>query len=343
MPSTNPDYSEVELVDAEYRILKALLAAGDNFVSGSRLAETLGVSRPAVWGKLEKLREKGFDFEAVRNRGYRLTQLPTILHPALLRIAQDNIGSEIEALYFPVIDSTNNEAERQASFGRSGPFAIASSCQTKGRGRLGREWYSASADNLYLSVLFEPNSPAQQLQHFTLWAGIHICSTLQELVPSAPLKIKWPNDLHCDGRKFAGMLTEAKMDADGIKALVFGIGVNVNSNPMDYPAELRSLATSLYALHGEELSLNEVAATVLSAIQRAFQSCIENADTEPLADAWAPLNALEGQFVTARMGDQEVSGIATGIDDSGALLLRNEAGEMTAIRAGDVTLKKTAP
>lgn len=340
MSSTNPDYSEVELIEAEYRILKALLDAGDDFISGSLLAEALGVSRPAVWGKLEKLRDQGFEFEAVRNRGYRLTQRPTILHPALLRIAQESKQSAIDALYFPVIDSTNNEAERQASFGRRGPFAIASSCQTKGRGRLGREWYSASADNLYLSVLFEPNSPAQQLQHFTLWAGIHICRALQELVPSAPLKIKWPNDLHCDGRKFAGMLTEAKMDADGIKALVFGIGINVNSNPMDYPNELRALATSLYALHGKELSLNEVAATVLSAIQKAFQSCLENSDTDSLADAWAPLNALEGQFVTARMGDQELSGIASGIDTSGALLLRGEDGKLRSIRAGDVTLRK---
>lgn len=341
MHSTNSEYSQVALVEDEYRILKALLEANDEFVSGSLLAETLGVSRPAVWGKLEKLRDKGFEFEAVRNRGYRLTQKPDILHPALLRIAQETVGNTIETLYFPVIDSTNNEAERQASFGRKGPFAIASSCQTKGRGRLGREWYSASANNLYLSVLIEPYTPAHQLQHFTLWAGIHICRALQALVPNAPLKIKWPNDLHCDGRKFAGMLTEAKMDSDGMKALTFGIGINVNSNPMDYPDELRSLATSLYALAGEELSLNDVAAKVLSAVQQAYDSCIENTDTESLADAWAPLNALEGQFVTARMGEQELSGIATGIDDSGALLLQSEDGKLRSVRAGDVTLKKS--
>ena len=170
----------------------------------------LGVSRPSIWGKLEKLREQGFQFETVRKRGYRLTGEPLRLHPALLRLAQEQLRSPIETLYFPQIDSTNNEAERQASFGRAGPFAIVSSCQTKGRGRLGREWYSASADNLYLSVLFEPNSPAQQLQHFTLWAGIHICRALQGLVPGADLKIKWPNDLHCGGRKLAGMLTERR-------------------------------------------------------------------------------------------------------------------------------------
>ena len=201
--------------------------------------EQLGISRPAIHAKLEKLREQGFIFEAVRNRGYRLTQEPEVLHPALLRYYLQDAAAELDVLYFPVIDSTNSEAERQISYGRNSPFAIASSCQTKGRGRLGRDWYSASADNLYLSVLFEPNIPPQQLQHFTLWAGITICRALQPFTPKAKLQIKWPNDLHCDGRKFAGMLTEAKMDSDSLRSIVFGIGINLNSNPSKFPKELR--------------------------------------------------------------------------------------------------------
>ena len=64
-----------------YHILKALRAAAGEFVSGNVLADTLGVSRPAVWGKLEKLREQGFQIEAVRKRGYRLTGVPLRLHP----------------------------------------------------------------------------------------------------------------------------------------------------------------------------------------------------------------------------------------------------------------------
>ncbi|ADE55133.1 biotin--[acetyl-CoA-carboxylase] ligase [Coraliomargarita akajimensis] len=338
--SSDTEYKQVSSNADEYIILKALLDAGNEFVSGSRLASTLGVSRPAVWGKLEKLRDFGFEVEAVRNRGYRLIKQPNVFHPALLRYAQGNRSDTLDVLYFPVIDSTNSEADRQISFGRQSPFAIASSCQLKGRGRLGREWYSASADNLYLSVLFEPKIPAQQLQHFTLWAGVHICRALQRFVPDAPLKIKWPNDLHCDGRKFAGMLTEAKMDADGIKTIVFGVGINLNSNPMDYPDELRNLATSLYAIHGEELPLNDVTAAVLKAIQTAYQYCIGSSDGECLSEAWAPLNALAGKSVTALMSGNAISGIATGIDESGALLLENEDGTTHTVLAGDVTLKK---
>lgn len=334
------EYKQVKFDKDAFAILSALLNAPEAFVSGSLLAESLGVSRPAIHGKLEKLREQGFEFEAVRNRGYRLTQQPDVLHPALLRYYSEQAETRIETLYFPVIDSTNSEAERQISYGQTSPFAIASSCQTKGRGRLGREWHSASAENLYLSVLFEPNIPPQQLQHFTLWAGIYICRALQRFVPKSKLQIKWPNDLHCQGRKFAGMLTEAKMDSDSMRSIVFGIGINVNSNPNKYPESLRQLATSLQAVQGEELPINQVAAQVLKAVQSAYQNCIQGDSSENLSEAWTPLSSLCGQAVTAIMGGQEIHGIASGIDASGALILKAADGTLQKVRAGDVTLKK---
>lgn len=337
---SNTEYRQVEVNDDALTILKALLAEPKAFVSGSILAEQLGVSRPAIHAKLGKLREQGFGFEAIRNKGYRLLKEPEILNADLIRYYIDQKESPIDVLYFPVIDSTNNEAERQLSFGRKAPFAIASSCQTKGRGRLGRQWHSATADNLYLSILFEPNTPPQALQHFTLWAGIHICRTLQNLISTASLKIKWPNDLHCDGRKFAGMLTEAKMDADGLRSITFGIGLNVNSNPTNYPEEIRKTATSLYAINGSELSLNQTVANVIAAIQSAYDTCFLGDRSENLVEAWSPLSSLSGQSVTAIMNGKEVTGIACGIDETGALLLQTADGQTRAIRAGDVSLKK---
>ena len=338
--TTETEYNQVPCTEDEFVILKALLDAPDDFVSGSLLAKQLGVSRPAIHGKLEKLREKGFEFEAIRNKGYRLTQEPEVLHPALIRYYLEDAATELDVLYFPVIDSTNSEAERQITYARKSPFAIASSCQTKGRGRLGREWYSASADNLYLSVLFEPNIPPQQLQHFTLWTGIYICRALQSFTPKAKLQIKWPNDLHCDGRKFAGMLTEAKMDSDSMRSIIFGICINLNSNPSKFPKELRTIANSLYAIHGEEVPINKVAARVLQAINNAYEACIHNKTTETLPEAWTPLSSLNGKPVTALQGDQAISGIASGIDASGALLLTQPDGSTIPVRAGDVTLKK---
>lgn len=322
-------------------ILKALLAAGEDFVSGSLLAEQLEISRPAVHGKLDKLRDEGFGIEAVRNRGYRIVKMPERIHPALLRCRMDENGSRAGLHCYAAIDSTNSEAERRIASGEASPFVVVSSCQTRGRGRLGRVWHSRSTDNLYLSVLFEPNIPPQQLQHFTLWAGICICQKLQSFLPDAPLKVKWPNDLHCEGRKFAGMLTEAKMDADSIRSIVFGLGLNVNSNPNSFPEEIRHLATSLRAISGRVLELNTLAAAVIRAIEEAYAICIENTDTSKnLEQSWRPLDALAGRPVTAILKGEEITGIAGGIDENGSLIIEMPDGRKEAIRAGDVTLKK---
>lgn len=341
-PPDSP-YRQARAPEGEFRILKALLDAGDAFVSGTFLAKQLGISRPAVWSRLEKLREKGFVFEAIRNRGYRLLEEPGTFHPALARYYLDGLGVDTEVLYFPAIDSTNSEAERQLSYGRATPFAVAASCQTLGRGRLGRGWFSESPDNLYLSAIFEPHQPPRRLQRFTLWAGIHICRALAGFVPSAALRIKWPNDLECDGRKFAGMLTEARMDADRLSSIVFGIGINLNSNPARYPAEIRKRATSLRAVQGGELPLNQVTAHVLAAVMRAYaEATSETASAGDLSAAWTPLSAVNGREVTATSGNRTVRGVATGIDENGALLLRDAEGARHTVVAGDVTLRETA-
>lgn len=337
MERTQTRYRQIEIGSDERFILDKLLLAENAFVSGSMLAEKLGVSRTTIKGKLEKLRSAGFDFKAVRNRGYQLTKTPSVLHPILLK---HHLSTPIDILYFTVVDSTNSEAERLLSYGHKCPFVVTSNCQTNGRGRMRRDWYSASADNLYLSVVFAPKSPPQKLQHFTLNAAIFLCQAIQKFVPNTPLKIKWPNDLHCEDRKFAGMLTEAKMDADGIKALIFGIGINVNSNPMELPKELRQSATSLYAIKGSELPINLLTAHVIEAIYNAYDSCLAGHSATNLKKAWDCLDSLHNKFVCAKVGDYEISGIARGIDEQGALLI-DCAGQIERVLAGDVHLKKS--
>ena len=136
------------------------------------------------------------------------------------------------------------------------------------------------------------------------------------------------------------MLTEAKVDADSLRCIIFGIGLNVNSNPAKYPEEIQKTATSLYAVGGEELRLNQVAAKVITATQAAYDTCILGSGPKNLVDAWAPLNSLCGQGVTAIMNNKKITGIACGIDDSGALQLLDDGGILHSVSAGDVTLKK---
>jgi len=326
--------------DPDAAIVRALVEAEGGYVSGTDLGRRLGLSRPAVWGRLKRLREEGFEVEAKRNRGYRLMAEPSAAHPTLLRVCLDQAGSRVPVRYYPALDSTNTEAERLLGAGEAPPFAVAASCQTQGRGRLGRSWFSASADNLYLSVLFQPEAQPRRLQHFTLWAGILICRELRERVGDARLSIKWPNDVLCEGRKVAGMLTEARMDVDRIRSLIFGIGLNVNSNPASYPRDIRSGATSLYAITGREQPLNRLTAGIVRAVERAYRESVENAGPNSLLEAWKPLDALAGRAVAARSFQREIRGRARGIDEEGALRIERADGAIETVHAGDVTLSR---
>ena len=136
------------------------------------------------------------------------------------------------------------------------------------------------------------------------------------------------------------MLTEAKLDADSLRSIIFGIGLNVNSNPAKYPNDIQKTATSLYAVDGEKLKLNQVAAKVITATQVAYDACILGSGSENLVDAWAPLNSLSGKSVSVIMNNNEISGIACEIDESGALQLLDEGGILHSVSAGDVTIKK---
>ena len=121
-------------------IVRELLAAGDGFVSGTRLAELVGISRVSIWGHMEKLRGHDFEVEAVRRRGYRLLKRPEGLDEYLLRAALPGRTQPASFFMLPTVDSTNSEAERRLAAGEATPLIILARSQSRGRGRLGRRW-----------------------------------------------------------------------------------------------------------------------------------------------------------------------------------------------------------
>ncbi len=213
---------------AEHIILRELLAREPNWVSGTSLAAKLGISRVAVWQHMEKLRGAGFTFEAQRARGYRIAARPAALHAALVETQLRVRPRAFSLLVLDEIDSTNDEAARQLSAGRPTPFAVMARRQTRGRGRFGRLWHSGASSNLYASFAFRPRVEPDRMQTFTLWMGVNLCELLVKFASVTP-GIKWPNDILFEGRKAGGMLTEARVDSDQIRDLVFGLGLNVNT------------------------------------------------------------------------------------------------------------------
>lgn len=319
-------------------ILKALLNAKEAFVSGNSLANALGISRVGVWARLEKMREQGFSFEAVRHRGYRLVHEPLQLHDRLTRAYLDGNETRIKVLYEPEVDSTNSEAERQLAAGLGDPFVVLAGHQTKGRGRLGRTWHSPKDCNIYASFAFRPQMAPARMQTITLWLGLHLCDLLHRTY-DLPIKLKWPNDLLVEDKKVAGMLTEARVDSDLTRDLVFGLGLNVNCRMENWPRDLQQRATTLQLASREPLRINKLAAELIGTVVEAYESFMKGGWQDELMRLWQEHDYLGGRPVKAVRGREEVEGKVIGITPDGSLQLETKSGDTVAISAGEVTVK----
>ena len=322
--------------DTDVVILKALLEANSSFVSGNTLATELGISRVGVWARLEKLRQEGFGLEAIRHRGYRLTEEPPVINEDLVRAYLELGGTKVELIYRDEADSTSSEAERLLAEGRATPFVVMAQRQTKGRGRLGRQWHSEDEGNLYASFAFRPQLAPSQMQMITLWMGVQICRYINERL-ALPAQVKWPNDIVSGSRKLCGILAEARVDADHTRDLVFGIGINVNSQCDKWPAEMAAVATSLATLSGKALKINLVAAELVDVVNRAYERYVSGGYTTEIFELWNRCDALRGRVVHGMRGHDEVVGTANGIDEHGNLLLIVQGGQTVRIQAGEVS------
>lgn len=327
------------MLPTETTILRELLAAESGFVSGTRLAKSLGISRVAVWMQLQKLAKQGFVFEAVRSRGYKISGFPRQLHPALVQAYLTRRSRPPRILCLETVDSTNSEAERQLAGNCRVPLVILAAAQTEGRGRRGRSWHSPAEGNLYASFVFRPELEPGRMQDFTLWMGLNICELVANFCKIKP-GLKWPNDLFAEGRKAGGMLTEARIDADQIRELVFGLGLNLNSPSANFPREIQPSAVSLSEAANRPIDLNRFAAALIGRVMAAFNQFVDGGYREKFEELWPRYDILRGRRIAVVQGTRTIRGIATGIDKEGSLVLRLDSGATERFRAGEVTIEK---
>jgi len=328
------------MADLESSILLAFLASPDEPVSGDRLAKELGVSRVAIWSRLEKLRAQGFVFAASTRKGYALKSVPRGLNPALFEAHLRRLKVAPAVALLETVDSTNSEAERRLAAGQEAPFAVLARTQSAGRGRLGRQWHSAPSGSLCLSLAFRPFIPPERLKPFTLWMGLALCAHVEQ-AHGLRLGLKWPNDLQSpDGRKVAGMLTEARLDADSVRELVFGLGLNLAGQPKDFPAELRATAGTLEAALGRPLDVHRAAAEAVAALFQAWEQFEEGTWSRSFRRLWARHDVLTGKSVRVGLRGDPIAGVVDGVDDEGSLILRTGGGRKAVVASGEVTLRK---
>jgi len=325
-------------VTTDAKILSALRANPDG-ASGAELAVQLGISRAAVWSRIEELRKLDYDIEASPHLGYRLVNSPDTLHAddLLARLGKTKtIWRDIQV--FEQTTSTNDVVEKLARDGVKEGVVVFAESQTRGRGRLGRKWISPAHKGLWFSVLLRPDLRPQETTQLTVASATALRRAIQSETGLKP-EIKWPNDILIRGKKVAGILTELSAEVDRVKHIILGIGVDVNLNANEFPPELRKTATSLKIETGENVSRAELAVAILRELDFDYAR-ICGGKFPAVADEWESGCATIGKNVTVHIGERKIHGRAESLGDDGALLLRTEHGRLETITGGDVTLEK---
>ena len=321
------------------QILSALRAAENGGVSGADLSERLGISRAAIWARIEELRSLGYDIAASPHQGYRLLDVPDVLHADdLLSLVRGNktVGRDIRV--FEETSSTNDVAEKLARDGVKEGVVVFAESQTRGRGRLGRKWISPPRKGLWFSVLLRPDLRPQAATQLTVVAATALLRAIRDQTGLTP-EIKWPNDILLRGRKVAGVLTELSAELDHVKHLILGIGVDVNIAASEFPADLRKLATSLKIEAGRHVHRADLAARILRELDHDYER-LRVHRVQEVADEWEQHCTTLGRRVSIHLGDRTLQGQAESLDEDGALLLRTQHGRLERIIGGDVTLQK---
>lgn len=320
-------------------ILKALRSATGTGVSGADLSNKLGVSRAAIWARIEELRQLGYEIEASPHTGYTLKKSPDVLHADDLRSRlgeTDTIGRSIQV--FQSTDSTNDVVQHLASGTTEEGAVVFAEEQTKGRGRLGRHWISPKSKGLWFSILLRPKTHPESAPRLTIMAAVALVEAIENQT-GIEAEIKWPNDILIGGKKVAGILVELMAETDRIRCGILGIGIDVNLRRSQFPADLRDLATSLREVSGAPVDRPALAAAILKTLDR-YYSRLEISDFGPIARKWEDRCSTLGREVSIQVGSRIVEGTAETIDEFGALMVRTRFGQVERVTGGDVSMKR---
>ncbi len=316
-------------------ILKMLYENRERFLSGQKISETIGCSRTAVWKHIRELSEEGFMIEAVQKSGYKLTGAPLGLNEAALSsgLETKTLGHSIR--FFETIHSTQKEALQLADDGAEDGTLVITNEQIAGRGRLGHSWQSQRGENIAMSLILRPGLPIEQTPQLTLLTAVAAVQAIEETA-GLSCGIKWPNDILYHGRKLVGILTELQAEATFVKAVVIGIGINVNSDVSHFPEELKTTASSLYAITGKKYDLAQFVQLFLLTFEGLYELFLQKGFSviKPL---WEKRAISLGKQIRVRQpGGRVIEGTALGINDEGVLLLKDSDGLMTRIYSADI-------
>lgn len=301
-----------------------------DYVSGDQISHRLGITRQALWKHIQILKDSGYDIVAVPHLGYRLISSPDRLVPFEVNRELNTKFMGKKIYYFDTVSSTMDVAWQLGIKGSCEGTIVLAESQTKGRGRLGRNWFSPKYKGIYLSLILRPKILPHQMPLLTLMNAVSICEAIREKT-GLTCQIKWPNDILIHHKKLGGILTELNAETDVSRFVVIGIGLNVNNDKKT----LSSGATSLKEQKKEEINRPDLLQELLRKIEANY-FIFQKKGSQPIIEKWRDWNISLGRRVKVICQKEHIEGEALDIDIDGGLLIRNDTGLIQKVMAGDV-------
>lgn len=305
-----------------HQLVYQILARENDYVSGEKIGEELNLSRTSIWKAIQRLQQEGLEIDSIKNRGYKLIQGDLIL-PDLI---QENTNLTIR--YKPETKSTQTDAKEGIEAGNKGNTLYLSTCQTAGRGRFQRPYYSPSQGGIYMSLHIQPNLPYEKLPSYTLLVAAAVYKAIKNLT-MIEVDIKWVNDIYFKNKKIAGILTEAmtSIETGLVTDVIIGLGVNFAIE--DFPDDLKEKAGSLF-MPPAPISRNELISEIWN--------CFYNTDSDELLYLYKERAIVLGKEVTFQLDGKFKKGLAKEISESGQLQVELEDKHTIWLNSGEISL-----
>lgn len=318
-------------VKTKQKVLIELLKNQSEWKSGHEMATDLDVTRETVWKNIKALQADGHIIESKKNMGYRY-EGSAELDETAVNFYKSAVVDQV--IVEPQMDSTQLAAKNfLATRNVDQPIAFLTDQQLKGYGRYGRAFYSPKASGLYLSVVLpKPKFDGSQVGLITTGIALVVANVLKTFFDEPNLKLKWVNDIYLNGRKIAGIITEAitEVESASTQALVIGVGINLTTT--NFPAELKQKAGSLSSPTQSNVDRNRLAVAVIETIIKNWDNYLDGS----LLPEYRRLSMVIDQKVTLEVGKGQVVGVVEDINAAGNIVIRDADGQIQAFNNGEI-------
>lgn len=314
-------------------VLKILEDNRNEYVSGNDISKKLFVSRNSVWKAVNALKSRGYNIEAVTNKGYCLSASNDIISAQSI---EKYLKRDFRISVFDELDSTNNYLKKLASDGEKEGRLIIARTQSRGKGRMGKSFYSPEDSGVYFSVLLRPQFSAEKSLFLTVMAAVAVAETAMNY-SDGEVSIKWVNDVYIDGRKICGILTEGSISLEngGLQYAVVGIGINVLIPDNGFPEDIKERAGAVIS---EKEAPDDIKSRIIAEVINRFFDMYSGEDTDYIK-RYQGYSYLTGKKIDVLYHDRTEPATVLGITDDCHLKIRTETGAEKTLSSGDVSIR----